>query len=80
MARTTGDAPSMAFSALQNAGKSFFPGMVWHIERWLDITAQRFHGDEPIPRLGSRVSSNVESPASLQQPAPFEPVEKVANG
>jgi len=25
-----------------------------HIERWLDLTAQRFHGDEPIPRLGSQ--------------------------
>lgn len=25
-----------------------------HIERWLDITSQRFHGNEPIPRLGLR--------------------------
>lgn len=28
-----------------------------HVERWLQITAQRFHGNEPIPRLGSQQSA-----------------------
>jgi hypothetical protein len=53
-----------------------------HIERWLDITSQRFHGDEPIPRLGSRqVTSGVAPPAIPPQvPAEFAPIEKVANG
>jgi len=49
-----------------------------HIERWLEITAQRFHGDDPIPRLGQRASSV----AAVVQPSPVEltPIEKVANG
>lgn len=53
-----------------------------HIERWLEITAQRFHGEEPIPRLGSRppapacvTISPIASPLSTELP----PVEKVAN-
>lgn len=54
-----------------------------HIERWLEITAQQFHGEEPIPRIGSRQnkpgSSNIAAiPVPL--PAELEPVEKVANG
>jgi hypothetical protein len=50
-----------------------------HIERWLDLTSQRFHGDEPIPRLGSRQSAIDSSAAPLQEPAQFAPIEKVAN-
>ena len=45
-----------------------------HIERWLDITAQRFHGDEPIPRLGAQ-NTAIEPP--LEELAP---VDKVVNG
>jgi hypothetical protein len=50
-----------------------------HIERWLDITAQRFHGGEPIPRLGSRQASTAVSPAP-SPPVELALVEKVANG
>ena len=53
-----------------------------HIERWLDITAQRFHGDEPIPRLGSRQATTAAgtiAPVTLA-PTGLEPIEKVANG
>ena len=46
-----------------------------HIERWLDITAQRFHGNEPIPRLGSREQSQ-----SIAPPPELEPVDQVVNG
>lgn len=46
-----------------------------HIERWLEITAQRFHGEEPIPRLGQRASS-VATAASME----LTPVEEVVNG
>ncbi|WP_161810721.1 hypothetical protein [Steroidobacter agaridevorans] len=45
-----------------------------HIERWLEITAQRFHGEEPIPRLGQQASS-VATPASVE----LTPVDKVVN-
>lgn len=50
-----------------------------HIERWLEITAQRFHGDEPIPRLGLQRPAASVTPAA---PAPVElaPVDKVVNG
>ena len=50
-----------------------------HIERWLEITAQRFHGNEPIPRLGSQQQSRQATSiaAPLAQP---EPIEKVVNG
>jgi len=54
-----------------------------HIERWLDLTAQRFHGDEPIPCLGSQRTAPLTARISVAQPAPsvsLEPVEKVANG
>ena len=58
-----------------------------HIERWLEITAQRFHGEEPIPRLGSQqpgrglatISTAVTSPPPVLHDT-LEPVEKVANG
>ncbi|WP_129781366.1 hypothetical protein [Peristeroidobacter soli] len=46
-----------------------------HIERWLEITAQRFHGDEPIPRLGLRQEQIKQAP-----PVELAPVDKVANG
>lgn len=53
-----------------------------HIERWLDITAQRFHGDEPIPRLGSRRQSSGADTIASSTPAPaqIEPVATVAIG
>jgi len=50
-----------------------------HIERWLEITAQRFHGDEPIPRLGLQQAVSV-TPAAPATPVLLEPVDKVANG
>jgi len=51
-----------------------------HIERWLDITAQRFHGDEPIPRLGSRHAATAAAAHSpIPRSAELESVEKVAN-
>jgi hypothetical protein len=49
-----------------------------HIERWLELTSQCFHGDEPIPRLGPHKPAALA--ASPQEPAQFTPVEKVANG
>jgi hypothetical protein len=57
-----------------------------HIERWLEITAQRFHGDEPIPRIGSRPTSAAVAVVSQSLPVALESVElepaveKVANG
>jgi hypothetical protein len=48
-----------------------------HIERWLDITAQRFHGGEPIPRIGSRPASAAPLPPLLSDA--IESAEKVAN-
>jgi hypothetical protein len=50
-----------------------------HIERWLDITTQRFHGGEPIPQIGSRQSSSVAAPSPLR-PEQLVPVDKVVNG
>jgi hypothetical protein len=49
-----------------------------HIERWLEITAQRFHGDEPIPRLGLQTSRQADQPPTPS--ANIEPIDKVANG
>lgn len=55
-----------------------------HIERWLDITAQRFHGNEPIPRLGLQQEQTKPAPASAaavaSSPEELTPVDKVANG
>ena len=54
-----------------------------HIERWLELTAQRFHGDEPIPRLGSQRAVHSTARISVAQPAPpvqLAPIDKVANG
>ena len=47
-----------------------------HIERWLEITAQRFHGDDPIPRLGLKQESVKQAPL----PVELAPVDKVVNG
>jgi hypothetical protein len=47
-----------------------------HIERWLEITAQRFHGDDPIPRLGLKR----EQVKQASPPVELAPVDKVANG
>ncbi len=58
-----------------------------HIERWLDLTAQRFHGDEPIPRLGSQPpaapSATSSTPVDRRLAAirsDFDAIDKVANG
>lgn len=53
-----------------------------HIERWLDITAQRFHGDEPIPRLGVQQENKPAAASVTAGPLPEElaPVDKVVNG
>lgn len=56
-----------------------------HIERWLEITAQRFHGDEPIPRLGSQQGARPSATIpTLSTPLALEDslstVERVANG
>jgi hypothetical protein len=36
-----------------------------HIERWLDITRQRLHGEEPIPRISPQAAV---APAAAQAP------------
>lgn len=54
-----------------------------HIERWLDITAQRFHGNEPIPRLGLQQAikpAPARVPVIEPQPEELVPVDKVVNG
>jgi len=52
-----------------------------HIERWLDITAQRFHGDEPIPRLGAHHTPAAASVTAIEPPLEeLAPVDKVVNG
>ena len=58
-----------------------------HVERWLEITAQRFHGNEPIPRLGSQHSA---APSASIAAAPtnrlaairmdLDTIDKAANG
>jgi hypothetical protein len=57
-----------------------------HIERWLDITAQRFYGNEPIPRLGSQhaadpsatIAAPVDRLAAIRMD--LDAIDKVANG
>ena len=56
-----------------------------HVVRWLEITGQRFHGDEPIPRLGSRQaaapSATVTSSNRLAAiRMDLDAIDKVANG
>jgi hypothetical protein len=54
-----------------------------HIERWLDITSQRFHGDEPIPRLGAQLENKPAAASVTADASPLEelaPVDKVVNG
>lgn len=55
-----------------------------HIERWLEITDQRFHGNEPIPRVGSQRGARASATIAAAQPTPvqdpLQPMEKVANG
>lgn len=50
-----------------------------HIERWLEITAQSFHGDEPIPRLRRQQAASI-TPIAPPAPVELAPVDKVANG
>jgi hypothetical protein len=48
-----------------------------HIERWLGITHQRLHGDEPIPRVSAvPVAAAAEAAAAV---LPW-PLEKLASG
>jgi hypothetical protein len=56
-----------------------------HVERWLALTRQRFHGNEPIPRLGSRQAA--APPASVTSSnrlaairMDLDAIDKVANG
>jgi hypothetical protein len=61
-----------------------------HIERWLENTRQRLHGEEPIPRIDvlsaavpSPAPASLETPAAAPEPAPTFaewPANKVANG
>jgi hypothetical protein len=61
-----------------------------HIERWLENTRQRLHGEEPIPRIDalaeaapSPAPESLQTPAATPEPAPTfaEWVgNKVANG
>lgn len=66
-----------------------------HIERWLQNTRQRLHGQEPIPRIDPLVEVPSETVAAAASPALAEtaaapepvadnvvawPAEKVANG
>lgn len=55
-----------------------------HIERWLDITSQRFHGSDPIPRVGSHqdaksVASEALSPPTLDTAVELIEVDQVVN-
>ena len=45
-----------------------------HIERWLDITRQRLHGEDAIPRIGPRIGSN--EPAAPIAVASAEPTQE----
>ena len=51
-----------------------------HIERWLEITAQRFHGEEPIPRVGPRNGQGAAVPAAPAPPVLVDALDQVANG
>jgi hypothetical protein len=39
-----------------------------HIERWLENTRQRLHGDDPIPRIESLVPQSADLPAHAPPP------------
>lgn len=47
-----------------------------HIERWLEITKQRLHGDDAIPRLSAH---SPEPPAVKSEPAPSWPLRQIAS-
>lgn len=54
-----------------------------HIERWLNITQQRLHGDEPIPRVSpceARPTHAKPDAKSLDDVIVPWPMEKIANG
>jgi hypothetical protein len=58
-----------------------------HIERWLQNTRQRLHGEEPIPRIEPLDAQAVAAPAPPVATAPVAepavvqwPADKVANG
>ena len=56
-----------------------------HVVRWLELTGQRFHGNEPIPRLGSQQSAtSARSAAPIARVAAIrmdlDAIDKVANG
>jgi hypothetical protein len=48
-----------------------------HIERWLEITGQRLHGNDPIPRIS--LQRQVAMPAPVEA-APVVPAEMVPWG
>jgi hypothetical protein len=54
-----------------------------HIERWLEITRQRLHGDDPIPHVSAQLVQPIVTAVALAATAadilPW-PVEKIANG
>ena len=75
----------------EGAGVAFFRARAierfcLHIERWLELTCQRFHGEEPIPRLGSRRGARPSAMLPITKPKPavladeLPPVERAANG
>ena len=47
-----------------------------HIERWLQNTGKRLHGDEPIPRVSA--IAEIEQPAETLEPAPAAVVAEAA--
>ena len=53
-----------------------------HIERWLQITRQRLHGDEPIPRISPQHVATISSamPSDIVAAANTQawPAEKIA--
>jgi hypothetical protein len=58
-----------------------------HAARWLELTGQRFHGNEPIPRLGSQrdaaPSASISTPPVDRLAAirmDLDAIDKVANG
>jgi len=52
-----------------------------HIERWLEITRQRLHGEEPIPRISAQppvlVAAVEEPPAAVSAQIVAWPAEKM---
>jgi hypothetical protein len=50
-----------------------------HIERWLEITRQRLHGDDAIPRISAQTTAPRAATVAETLPAAVWPVRQIAS-